>query len=294
VTQRFTPVAALAADQHGVVGGRQLAELGVDASLRAKWVAAGKLLRAGASSWAVRGTPATWQREVMAGLLDLGGVGAVAGRTGMRLLRLDGATADDVHLLVQHRHRNRRAAGVVRSTSRPFDAGDLVMIDGFRCLSAERLILDAPLFGLSRREIEDAIDSAIRLRLVSESRLRARVVRDHARGRHGGRALLEALQDTGGESRLERMLLTLLRRAGFTRPELQITYRAGARTIARVDVRIARDLVVEVAGHATHSSRRQRQIDEQRRTELLLHGVRVITFTRGRARPSGLGGGAAP
>lgn len=38
-------------------------------------------------------------------------------------------------------------------------------------------------------------------------------------------------------------------------------------------------LVVEVAGHGTHSSRRQVQRDEQRRTELTLRGFRVITFT---------------
>ena len=37
--------------------------------------------------------------------------------------------------------------------------------------------------------------------------------------------------------------------------------------------------MVEVEGHATHSSRRQRQADEARRTALTLAGRRVIVFT---------------
>ena len=46
-----------------------------------------------------------------------------------------------------------------------------------------------------------------------------------------------------------------------------------------VDAFFPGNLVVELAGHGTHSSRLQRQRDEQRRTELTLRGLRVITFT---------------
>ena len=37
--------------------------------------------------------------------------------------------------------------------------------------------------------------------------------------------------------------------------------------------------MVEVAGHGTHATRRQRQVDAQRHTELTLRGLRVLTFT---------------
>lgn len=112
---------------------------------------------------------------------------------------------------------------------------------------------------------------------MSEARLRTKVIARHRRGINGGRALLDALVDTGGESRLERWTLRLLREAGLPRPVLQRTYRDGTRTIARVDFQIG-DLVVEVAGHGTHSSRRQLQADEQRRTELMRRGLRVVCF----------------
>lgn len=60
---------------------------------------------------------------------------------------------------------------------------------------------------------------------------------------------------------------------------LQKTYRDGSRIVARVDAYFAGGLVVEVSGHASHASRRQRQMDAQRHTELTLRGLRVLTFT---------------
>ena len=87
------------------------------------------------------------------------------------------------------------------------------------------------------------------------------------------------LVDTGGQSRLERGFLKPVRTAGLPRPELQLSWRDGSRIIARVDAFFPGGLIVEVAGHGTHSSRRAIQADEQRRTELTLRGFRVITFT---------------
>jgi very-short-patch-repair endonuclease len=88
-----------------------------------------------------------------------------------------------------------------------------------------------------------------------------------------------ALIDLGGESKLERRFLALIRQAGLPRPHLQRIYRAGARTIARVDAEFEGDVIVELDGHGTHASRAQRQRDAQRRTELTLLGKRLITFT---------------
>jgi len=104
-------------------------------------------------------------------------------------------------------------------------------------------------------------------------------VAQHTSGLNGGRRLLDALVDTGGESRLERWFLRLVRQAGLPRPILQKIFRDGTRTIARVDAFFPGGLVVEVAGHGMHSSRRQIQSDAQRQTELTLSGVRWITFT---------------
>ncbi len=181
--------------------------------------------------------------------------------------------------LVPRSHRHYATGGLVCSTRAALTKADAVFVQGFRCLTAERMILESAQFDFSKAETENAIDSSIRLRLVSEQRLRTRALRDHRPRVNGSRLVLDALVDTGGESRLERWFLTLVREAGIQRPILQKTFRDGTRTIARVDAYFPGGLVVEVSGHGTHSSRRQIQIDAQRRTELTLRGLRVVTFT---------------
>jgi hypothetical protein len=192
---------------------------------------------------------------------------------------LDDFAAATPEFLLPRAHRMFSTGGLVCSTSRPLTKADIVTVQGFKCLTAERLILESPLFGFTKAETENAIDSAIRLRLVAEQRLRTRVVREHCSGMNGSRRLLDSMVDAGGESRLERWFLKLVRQAGIARPTLQKVYRDGTRVVARVDAYFPGGLVVEVSGHGTHASRRQLQIDAQRRTELTLRGLRVMTFT---------------
>ena len=276
---RFVSIAALAATQHSAVSLGQVQQLGVSSALCGKWVKAGLLERSGQRSLVIGGSEPTWKRSVAAAFFDVGEVGAIAGRSGSRLLGLDGFMGDDVELLVERQYRNRASSGLVRTTSVPLGRGDTVHVDGLRVLRAERLILESPRFGFTQAETENAIDSAIRLRLVSEQRLRTSVLARHSGGVNGSRQLLDAMVDSGGESRLERWFLRLVRQAGLPRPMLQKTFRDGTRTVARVDAFFPGGLVVEVAGHGTHSSRRQLQRDAQRQTELTLRGVRWITFT---------------
>lgn len=280
VQQRLALVAQLAAETDGVVTAAQLDRLGVPRSTRSRWVQSGLLVRLGPRSYAIGGAPATWQQAVRAAAADLAPDGVIAGRTAARLHRLDGfGNADPIELLVPRHRRGTTSRHVVRSTRAGLEPNDVVIREGVAVLSPERLIIEAPLFWFRRRELENAIDSAIRLRLVSEARLRERVERRTGQRVRHHRALVDVLIDTGGESYLERRFLEILRRAGLSRPQLQRVYGDGTRTIARVDARFPGGLVVEVEGHATHSSRRHRQRDEQRRTELMLLGETVIVFT---------------
>ncbi|MEO5900131.1 MAG: hypothetical protein ABIR68_08360 [Ilumatobacteraceae bacterium] len=273
----FVRIAALGAANHGIVSNTDLARSGISVPTRTRWQAAGLLVRLGPDVFAVRGAPPTWEQRPTATEITLDDRGFLAGRTAARLQRLDGFSGDAVEVLAHRRWKDLVVDARLASTALPLDAGDTVIVDGFRCLTAERLILDSPLFGFTQAETENAIDSAIRLRLVSEQRLRTKVIARHNRGINGGRTLLEALVDSGGESRLERWMLRIVREAGLPRPELQMTYREGTRVVARVDMQFG-DLVVEIAGHGSHSNRAQLQVDDQRRTELIKRGLRVVTF----------------
>lgn len=270
-------IAGLASANHGVVSTRDLRRVGLARTTQSAWIAAGRLIRLGTHSFTLPGTVPTWARTAAAAQVDLDGRGYLAGRTGAVLLGLDGFESGPIEALAERRHRGMRADVRLATTDRRLDRGDTVLVDGLRCLTAERLILDSPLFGFTRRETENAIDSALRLRLVHEQRLRTKVIDRHRRGINHGRTLLDALVDAGGHSRLERWTLRIIREAGLPRPLLQLTYRDGQRIVARVDFQLG-DLVVEVCGHGTHSSRRQLQADEQRRTELMRRGLRVVVF----------------
>lgn len=279
VNDRFVAVAAVAAKQYGAVSTKQLEHLGVHRRMRSAWVRSGRLLRLGPRSYAVAGSPRSWLRAVWAAAADFEGVGYVAGRACARLHGLDGFDSNDVEVLTTREHRRMSAPYVVRSTRRPLGRGDTVTVAGIRCLNPERLILEAPLFHFTQSETENAIDSAIRERLVSEGRLRDRVVAWHDSRIKGSRQLLEAMTDTGGESRLERAFLAIVRRAALPRPELRKVWRDGARTLARIDATFPGGLLVELEGHRTHSTRRQRASDEERRTAMTLRGQRFIVFT---------------
>jgi hypothetical protein len=274
----FARFAARAADQHHVLSLEQFDELGISRKVRGRWSKLGLIEKKGVRTFALAGTR-SWQQSMTAGLLDLGAGSLVAGRSGAALLGLDGFRSGALEFLVPRALRDRKVLGRLASTVRPILDIDVVRVDGIRCLRAERLIVEAPLFDFTREEIENAIDSAVRLRLVAERRLRDRVERELGPSVNGRRRVVDALVDAGGESTLEREFLKVLRRAGLPRPRLQISHRDGLRLIARVDTMFGDQLVIEVEGHRTHSSRRQRQSDEQRRTELTLRGIAVIVFT---------------
>ena len=276
---RFTALAAAAADRHGVFTTAMAQRFGVSDRLRNEWLALGWINRLGTHTFQFAGCPDTWLMKLASAIGDVGATGAVSGRSGGALLRLDGFVPGPVEIWVPRSSRNRGHGFVTRSSSRPLLRGDVVTIEGIRCVSAERLILDSLLFRFTPDEIYNAIDSGIRMRLVSEKRLRRRIVDDLPQNAWHRRTLIDALIDTGGESTLERRFLAMVRAAGLPRPELQRVYRSGTRTVARIDAEFGHGLVIEIAGHGTHATRIQRQHDAQRHTELTLRGKRVITFT---------------
>jgi very-short-patch-repair endonuclease len=68
--------------------------------------------------------------------------------------------------------------------------------------------------------------------------------------------------------------------AGLPVPRVQVRQRKAGGGIARVDLFWDdANLVVELAGHGTHSTRRQRQSDAERAPRLGLQGWTVVEFT---------------
>lgn len=184
-----------------------------------------------------------------------------------------------VHFVVPRIRRSIRPWVTIHSTL-AWHAGDLRVLDGVRCCTATRAIIDHAASKPSASELENLIDEAVRRRLTSLPTLIARLNELSGSGRTGTRLLRELLLDSGGESHLERRFLRLVREARLPRPACQVVHRRDGRFVARVDFEYSQaKVVVEVSGRLGHTSDRDRQRDARRRNELQRAGWIVIEFT---------------
>jgi very-short-patch-repair endonuclease len=270
-------LAERAETQYGAFSLDQATDAGLASPRISRLTDSGALVRLGPRSFTFPGQAPCWRRSLQAGLFDLGDGALIADLASAALLGLDGFREGPVEFRVERSQRNRSAPGLVRSGP-PLAPIDRVEVDGLATMSAAACIVSmagrVPL-----AQLQDAIDSAARLGWSSAAFLRRRLAAVRGRGVPGVRALDVALGDAGGHTRLERQFLSLVRRAGLPRPRTQVSFRAGSRVIARVDALFGSALVVEVAGHGTHATRRQRQRDAQRQAELAVMGYVVLTFT---------------
>ena len=228
--------------------------------------------------WRHRATPLTWEMQVEAGSEWLGKKAALYGRAAAAWWGLDGCTRDNVEFLVP-RSRRHLPPWLTLHTTQEWTNGDMLVHHGIRTSSATRAIID--MAGTATpRELEAAIDSAVRLRLTSVPTLTKRMHQLGGQGRGGIRLLRTLLLDSGGESFLERAFLRLLREAGIRRPQPQVVHRHRDNKVMRVDFQFtAERVIVEVSGRQGHISDRDRQRDARRRNELQGRGWRVVEFT---------------
>jgi hypothetical protein len=269
---------AIAKNQHGAIAVDALPQ-GATRRWVDNLVRRGVLERAAPGVYVVAGGAATWYRSLSVGLLALGADSWVSHEAAAALHRLDRTPSEPVEFVTLRAARGRRVPFRVHTTS-SLPRLDRVEVQGFRTVAATRTIIDLAHARVSRRRLEAAIDSAVRLGLSSPVALRARLEDLRGPGRWGARLLDELLVDSGGHSMLERRFLELVRRAGLPRPHTQVIHRRGAATFARVDFLFEPfGVVVEVTGRLGHSSPTERQRDAQRRNELQDVGRHVYEYT---------------
>ncbi len=161
---------------------------------------------------------------------------------------------------------------------------DITEHNSLQVTTPSRTLLDsAP--RLTKSQLEEALDGACQRGQIYLPYLSWRLSELRKQGRPGVRRVDELIsrshQRQCGDSWLESAILRLLHDAGLPPPRTQVTSRpgGGGRRI-RVDcLWDEQRLVVEVDGHGTHATRRQRQADAERDARLQLDGWRVIRFT---------------
>lgn len=226
------------------------------------------------------GTPGSWKQDLMAACLHAGDCAGASHRSAAALWELQGVDGHVVEIITPRRLRH---PGVIAHRTR-IPRRRLTTMDGIPATNPARTLLDLGAV-VPPWVVEDALDDALRRRLVDVRSLRRLLDADGARGRNGTGVLRALLEDRSpghapAESVLETRLAALLRRSTLPYPVQQHEVRVGGRVVARVDfawpdVKVA----VEADGYRFHSGRRAWRKDRSRRNVLTGAGWRVLHVT---------------
>jgi hypothetical protein len=150
-------VADLAEGQFGVFARRQAAELGLSEFAMTRRVMSGRWQEMFPAVYRLPGTTPTGRQRAMAAVLWAGSTAAVSHTTATRLLRLDGARSVPLHLTVGPKVGVRAEQVTLHRSDLP--RGDVVSVDGIRCTSATRTIIDCAAM-LDDESLEAAFEQA--------------------------------------------------------------------------------------------------------------------------------------
>lgn len=275
----------VASKQYGLVTRADLQALDVSPARRRTLLNDSTLMPVGQKVFRIGGSPATPKQAVLAGCLETGG--SASGRTSAWLHKIGrGGPGPVPQVLVARERYNYRTPLAEVHTTTWLPSHDTVVVDGIPCLGVARTLF--ALAAAARDNdldcVRDAVDEAVRDGKASDAWLWWRLERLRRRGRPGVSRFEAILGMRAGagrtESWLEREFLRLLMEAGLPLPTCQERISRDGAFVARVDF-LYRDrrIVIEVSGHATHSTRAQQMADAARRTELALAGFMVLEFT---------------
>jgi very-short-patch-repair endonuclease len=243
----------------------------------------GVVERLGPSVFRFAASAKSWHQDVLAAVLDGGPECLASHRTAARLHGFDGFRAEGVEVVLPMRIRHRRANVIVHH-SRMLRAADRAVVGVIPVTSRARTLIDLGAT-VSAETVEEAFDGAERDRLVKRGEVERQYRLLRARGRNGVGAMTQILEARVAEKRvprsvLERRMMRLLSRAGLPEPTGSYRVRVSPELVyeldfAYVDVRLG----LEVDGHGSHATRRNRAADNDRANELGNHGWRLRRFT---------------
>ena len=225
----------------------------------------------------------SWHQDVLAACLDGGPECVASHRTAAALHRFDGFEPGVIEVLVPMHVRHRRKSVIVHHT-RKLPDGDRTRIGVIPVTSKARTLIDLGAV-VPADSVEEAFDGAERDGVVRRATVERRYAALRAPGRNGIGAMTQVLRarvalERVPRSVLERRMRRLLAGAGLPQPVARYRARLADGTryeidFAYVDERIA----IEVDGHGSHATRRQRAADNVRSNALSGLGWTFRRFT---------------
>jgi very-short-patch-repair endonuclease len=275
----------LAARQHSVFSGAQAVAWGVSSDAVFRAVRRGRVIRLHANVFAFAGAPETWERSLLAAILAAG-TGAVGShRAAGRVWGLLPPTDDIVEITVS-RGRLPRLRGVTVHRSKDLVTEQTTVRHRIPVTNPLRTMVDLAAV-LPETEVEDALDAGLAypslFSVAAVEAMRSRLAQHGRAGTGVLRRVLEerALGDAVSDSKLERRMGELLRRAGLPAAVFHYAVHTPAGLfLAEVDFAYPElKLAIEVDGFEVHGTPRAMAKDFVRQNGLVPYGWRVLRFT---------------
>ncbi len=225
----------------------------------------------------------SWHQDVLAACLDGGAECFASHRTAAALHGFDGFPADVIEVLVPMHVRHRRTSVIVHHT-RDLPAVDRARVGVIPVTSRARTLIDLGAVAPADR-VEEALDGAERDGSVRRQQVESRYVRLRARGRNGIGAMTQILEGRLPTERLprsvlERRMLRLLTEAGLPSPVGNHPVRLVDGSVYKIDFAYVEQMIaIEVDGHGSHATRRERADDNRRANALSSAGWMMRRFT---------------
>jgi hypothetical protein len=263
----------LVARQHGLLSRRQWLDGQLSQRQLDRAVANGAVLVAHPGVYAVRGSRASFERDVMAACLATGG--AASHRCAAYLWKFRKFERPVIEVVVTKGHAPTLSGVVVRRTTR-LDPSDSTLVGPIPVTSRARTLLD--LVSVVPQLVEGALDGALHQRRVSLPTMERLL--DRAGPRHPGYRVLAPLvaARVAGrrptESELEDDLLALMRRFGLPEPVPQYPYRG-----RRIDFAYP-ELVLGIEANSVmaHAAKEDVQRNAEKANDLLEWWVLYFTY----------------
>ena len=272
----------LIATQFGLVGRSQCLAHGMSPSSIRHRIGTGQWEVLAAGVYRLAGYPPSFEQAQMVAVLAGRGAPVVSHRSAAVLWKLDLPRWTQPEVTVARGGLIYNVPGLVIHEA-AFGPGDVFRMGELPVTTAARTLLDLGAV-LSDDCVERALESAIRLRLVSYDYLHRRLAASSVRGRSGLGALRRVLKVRGDvpatESELETRCLQAIRAAGLPRPVRQYQLWVDGRVVARFDLAYPKLRVnVEAHGMRFHTDELAIVRDWDRQNIAVAEGWRPFIFT---------------
>ncbi|MEY2442753.1 MAG: hypothetical protein QOJ46_2179 [bacterium] len=272
-------IAELAALQHGVVALEQLLDIGLSARAVQHRVDAGRLHRIHRGVYAVGHARLTLDGRYMAAVLACRPDGALSHRSSAHKRGLRNSDRSKIDVITSRR-AGRGLAGIDAHTSSTLLPRDIQVVDGIRCTSVARTLLDLAAV-LPRGAVERAFDQAEVLEVLDARQIEDVLARA---GPHRGAGMLRAVLDdhsrgtTLTRNKLEAAFLAICDRASLPRPQVNVWIPLEPTGYEADFLWREQGLIAETDGGTSHGTSRAFVRDRVRDQRLMLAGFRVVRF----------------